>query len=348
MIDMRIFRKIIICGFMAILVFFLGVMTSYAETTANYSSVRLDVYQCKMDVNVHGLNPVYYDCVWDNRTGTGSNAQMSFGSTNGHLQKIQSLIFGGSNVFPAGSYNLSVQLAINPREMLHFTDIYTYRIFGNTSSSTNGASSGIDTISSYTCSASQVSGSNYRVDINCTFNTTKDLKFLMISMEAKTGTNAFGLGNTSAIQTEGITRFSYSIDSTGAINNQTTIIQSGFNDIDSTLNDDDIDNPNSMISDFEDLLPQNGVITQLIALPINLYQKVLNSINGTCQSFNLGSLYGTNIILPCIELTDILGSTLVNTIDLLMSGFFILHIAKKMIKAFESFTSMKEGDVIDD
>ena len=90
--------------------FFTGSLKVKAETTANFSSVRLDVYQCKMDVNVQGLNPVYYDCVWDNVTGTGSTHKITFGSTNGHLQKIQVLLFGGSNVYPAGSYNLSIEI----------------------------------------------------------------------------------------------------------------------------------------------------------------------------------------------------------------------------------------------
>lgn len=122
----------------------------------------------------------------------------------------------------------------------------------------------------------------------------------------------------------------------------------GNQSINDTLTDDNVDNPSSSISDMEALLPSNGTITQLIALPLNLYQKVLNSINGTCSSFNLGSLYGTNLIMPCIDLSTYLGNTVWSTIDLIMSGVFVLVIARKMIKAFNSFTFMKEGDVIND
>lgn len=125
-------------------------------------------------------------------------------------------------------------------------------------------------------------------------------------------------------------------------------LSDGIHDLNDTLNNDNVDEPSSSISDMEDLLPTNGVITQLIALPITLYQKVLNSINGTCSQFNLGSLYGTNLIIPCIDVSEYLGSSIWNTIDLIISGAFVLIIARKMIKAFENFTSMKEGDVIND
>lgn len=137
----------------------------------------------------------------------------------------------------------------------------------------------------------------------------------------------------------------YSLKTCGKSGEMTT---SSIDDINNTLNNDNVDSPSSSISDMEALLPSNGTITSLIALPINLYTKVLNSINGTCSSFNLGSLYGTSLIMPCIDLSTYLGNTIWTTIDLILSGVFVLVIARKMIKAFNSFTFMKEGDVIND
>lgn len=121
-----------------------------------------------------------------------------------------------------------------------------------------------------------------------------------------------------------------------------------IDDLDDTMKDDSVDDPSDDFSDMEDLVATNGVITQLISLPITLYTKVLNNINGTCSAQNLGSLYGTNLIIPCIDVDDYLGSTLWNTIDIIISGFFVWYIARKMIKAFNNFSSMKEGDVIGD
>lgn len=148
--------------------------------------------------------------------------------------------------------------------------------------------------------------------------------------------------------TLGVSQYEERLGVSAVITNQTNIINNSINSLDNTIKDDSVDDPDEMFEDFEDLLPENGVITSLIGLPITLYQKILNSINGTCAQFSLGSLYGTNLIMPCIDIDTYLGSTIWNTIDLIISGGFVLIIAKKMIKAFNHFSSLKEGDVIND
>lgn len=114
-----------------------------------------------------------------------------------------------------------------------------------------------------------------------------------------------------------------------------------------TITSSDVDSPNNLFSEFESYLPENGVITELITLPVSLFQKVLSSINGSCSQYNLGNLMGTDLILPCINISNYLGSSLWNVIDILFSGLFVLVISKKMIKAFNNFSSMEEGDVLD-
>lgn len=130
-------------------------------------------------------------------------------------------------------------------------------------------------------------------------------------------------------------------------NQKLTETNENLEKIDDTINNSNVDNPSSKIEEFENMLPENGTITQLITLPISLFQKVLNSVNGTCSQYSLGSLLGTELKLPCINISNYVGSTLWNVIDILFSGFFVLVIGKKMIKAFNGFTSMKEGDVLD-
>lgn len=127
--------------------------------------------------------------------------------------------------------------------------------------------------------------------------------------------------------------------------NQTIINQN--TQIKDSITSSTVDDPSGTFNQFESYLPENGVITQLITLPISLFQKVLSSINGTCSQYNLGNLMGTDLILPCINISNYIGITLWNVIDVLFSGLFVLVIAKKMIKAFNSFSSMEEGDVID-
>lgn len=123
-----------------------------------------------------------------------------------------------------------------------------------------------------------------------------------------------------------------------------------INNLDSTLKSDDIDDDNisSAFEDFNDFLDDNSTITQLITLPITLYTAILNNVNGTCSPFNLGSLFGEDLILPCINISQYLGSSLWTMIDIIISGFAVYGISKKMIKIFNNFSSLREGDVIDD
>ena len=118
------------------------------------------------------------------------------------------------------------------------------------------------------------------------------------------------------------------------------------NDLKDSITDDSVSDPDSFITQFTNMLATNGTITQLITLPITMFTTILNNVNGTCTSFNVGSLLGTDLIFPCIDVSTYLGSTLWGIIDVICSGFFVLTIAKKMIKAFNNFSGMKEGDVI--
>lgn len=121
-----------------------------------------------------------------------------------------------------------------------------------------------------------------------------------------------------------------------------------INNLNDNITSNDIDNPNSDLDDISNMIAENGVITNLLSLPITLYSKILNSVNGTCSSYNLGTLFGTSITFSCISLQSLLGNTIWGVIDILFSGFTIFAIAKKMIKVFNNMSSLKEGDVIDD
>lgn len=122
-------------------------------------------------------------------------------------------------------------------------------------------------------------------------------------------------------------------DVASAIQEQTDIIEN-----DSV----DTDKADADINSMKDKVASNGTITQLLTLPISLYQKILNSLNGTCSSINLGSLWGHNLTLTCINLQNILGSTLYNIIDILCCGLFILAFRKKMVDIFNHMTSLND------
>lgn len=124
-----------------------------------------------------------------------------------------------------------------------------------------------------------------------------------------------------------------------------TDIKDSVNKVDDTLNDDSIDSTNTTdtLSDLSDTLPTNSVISDLLLLPVRLFQNVLNSINGSCTTFNLGSLFGTVLTLPCINIESLVGSTLWTVIDILFCGAFVLVIRKKFVDIFEGLSNLKNG-----
>lgn len=139
----------------------------------------------------------------------------------------------------------------------------------------------------------------------------------------------------------------FQTDAGAIVNNQ----NQNHNETINTITNDttyDENETSSFLEDFEEFLPDEGIVTQLVTLPIGLYTNILNSVNGTCQPFSLGSLMGTNLTLPCINVANYLGSQLWSITDILMSGFFILTIVRKFIKVFENMSSLKEGDVLGD
>lgn len=218
----------------------------------------------------------------------------------------------------------------------------------------------------------------YKTDIPCQFSTSdysggRIVYFYGTSFSSSvTGTNGSSWGKWTFYQPDSssyqllnfiTTNDDISIDfSSGAvitqnqqiINQNQQIINQGqqtnekLNDINSSINNGDVDDPSSSINSFKDKIATNGVITQLIGLPVTLFTKVLNSVNGTCSTYNLGSLFGTDLILPCVNIQNYLGSSLWTIIDVLISGLFVYSISRKFIKVFESMSSMNEGDVIGD
>lgn len=113
------------------------------------------------------------------------------------------------------------------------------------------------------------------------------------------------------------------------------------NDITNSSTNSDSDNT-SAINNFNSKLASNSTIQSLVIMPITFFQNMLNSVSGTCTPFSLGTLFGTAISLPCVDLESILGSTLWGIIDVLCSGLFIYNISSKFKNIFHNLTSLKD------
>ena len=87
-------------------------------------------------------------------------------------------------------------------------------------------------------------------------------------------------------------------------------------------------------------------IIGIFRMPITFLQKILNSVNGTCSSFNLGrfEFANYNFVLPCITPSRYLTS---NNFDLwtiitgLFNMFMIYNIGVLMLRFYECVTDLK-------
>lgn len=136
----------------------------------------------------------------------------------------------------------------------------------------------------------------------------------------------------------------FSSNNQQVIADNTAKTKHSIDETNNTLKDDNVDSSktNDTINNIKHKLASNGSITQLLTLPITLYQSILNSLSGSCSSISLGTLYNHKLDLPCINLQDLLGSTLYNIIDILCCGLFILSFRKKMVDIFNHMSSLND------
>lgn len=116
-----------------------------------------------------------------------------------------------------------------------------------------------------------------------------------------------------------------------------------LDDIDDTLNDSNVDSSDSTINNLKDKIPTNSVISDLLLLPVRFLQNFVNALGSSCSRFSLGSLYGTELFMPCINIENYLGSGIWTTIDLIISGLFVYSLRKKFIEIYENLTNLKNG-----
>lgn len=104
---------------------------------------------------------------------------------------------------------------------------------------------------------------------------------------------------------------------------------------------DDSD-PNISDNDFMTMfnsLNINDPLNYLLTLPTQLINKMV-SLSGSCSPIELGSLYGTMITLPCINLENIIGSSVWNIIDVIFSVSLLVVIFKNLYDTFSNLLTM--------
>ena len=119
-----------------------------------------------------------------------------------------------------------------------------------------------------------------------------------------------------------------------------------LDDIFNTINDD-TPISDKELDDFFDGIGANFAtdtpISDLILMPFTLLEAYSNGISSSCSNFSFGSLFGTELVMPCIDLESIVGSNLWTLIDTLISIFMFYNIAMLCVSIFESITSLDDS-----
>lgn len=124
--------------------------------------------------------------------------------------------------------------------------------------------------------------------------------------------------------------------------NGNQVLDDSINDLNSTLNDTSQPNTSSDINDMNDMVASDTPISDLITMPLTLINAYINGINSACSPVNLGNLYGTDLILPCINLEQRLGSNLWSIIDTFFCIFMCYNIGMLFVTAFDGITSLRD------
>lgn len=115
------------------------------------------------------------------------------------------------------------------------------------------------------------------------------------------------------------------------------------------MNNDDIDtnDQDSKINTIKNSGYNNNSISSVILMPVKVFESAINGLSSnSCSSINLGNLYNTDLIMPCISSSDMqnwLSSTLYGLIDILMSFCVILGIRKLVLKIYNTIVYLRDG-----
>ena len=111
-------------------------------------------------------------------------------------------------------------------------------------------------------------------------------------------------------------------------------------DSDPTINQNGIDNALSSVD-------YSNPLDYLLTLPTHLLQKINTVLSAnTCSRVSFGSLYGTELYLPCIDFSSLLGSNIWNTIDLFVGVGLLVLILKHFYNSISNIITLgKEKEV---
>ena len=328
-----------------------------ASENLTYTSAWLDVQQCYQRFNRNNesmnYNEELYNCQWDN-TNIGSSNSLTFGSSNGHLKKIEFNISDSGYYYP-GNYVIWLKWGIDPRNYTnlsqYITNVFLYD--GNNTVTPSGVR----------CTVTQGDG-NYGMNFVCQFSSSDNFDRVMLRMYWEDKVDIVdsnqALNNTNAMSFNSIEYFTYDDNPTTAINQQTGVIQDEFNNT-----NDKIDDVNNSIQDLNDTINDTtppdldefdniagwlpaGPVDSILTLPLSILNSLTNALStSTCPALHLPIPFvGGFIDIPCISsiFSQINGlTTFWETIGATLGGLILYKYFCALYVWVDDITSLKHN-----
>ena len=124
-------------------------------------------------------------------------------------------------------------------------------------------------------------------------------------------------------------------------------INDSLGNLNNNITDSNYDDVGVDVEDLEDFIgadfTTNSPISDLLLMPFTLLNAYSDGINSACSPISLGTLYGTNLSFPCIDIPHYIGNNLWNTIDIIFCIFLTYNLGMLVISIYDSITSLNSG-----
>lgn len=187
----------------------------------------------------------------------------------------------------------------------------------------------------------------YEFTYSCnTFNVTRDVSWFAVGWSTSVQMNSvnmiqnFKLGGPSESQDIINNQNQNTQDIINNDNNNTDKITQNQDENTDKINDTLTDTTQPNLDNFTYTDSTSGLVSSFLTMPITLL-RIFNK-PPTCKPINLGSLYGSELTLPCIEPKNYLGDTIWGLVDLFLVFTMITNIAQLFIYVYEKFKNLDD------
>ena len=285
------------------------------------------------DVKAQTLNIVPSSCGWSTNSNY-TNGSISGNTTFTNLSSPFYYCSGSSGNFWSQRYNI-----VTPSNATTSNGTLSFNIYGPTISNVILRTGGYD----YSCilnTGVEIDTTNNKVySVTCgNIPYSASRTWTIYTYKASNGTtNIFISSNFVYIPNENIGTI---------ISNQSTQqhqdaqqAHQDAQDINNSINNSTVNGSGASSTISNISLPSSNVLGNLITMPVQLVQKFITGLSSnTCTPYSLGTLFGTNFTLPCVDLSTILGAVWV-ILDVVVSGFIAYEIGKHFVLIFHKLTS---------